>query len=45
MIDYNVLEAIVIIALMLIIADCGLGLFMKLRLLHKCIVTCEEDSD
>jgi hypothetical protein len=45
MIDYNILEAIVIIALMLLIMDCGLGIFMKLRLLHKCSVICEEDSD
>jgi hypothetical protein len=45
MIDYNILEAIVIIALMLLIMDCGLGIFMKLRLLHKCSITCESESE
>jgi len=45
MIDYSILETLAIIAFLLLIADSTLGLFMKLRLLHKCIVTCESESE
>jgi hypothetical protein len=45
MIDYNILETIVIVAFTLLIFDTGLGLLMKMRLLHKCRVTCESDDE
>jgi len=44
--DYGVLETLVVVAVALLILDVALDLLMKLRLLDKCRVICEDpDSD
>jgi hypothetical protein len=45
MIDYNILETIVIVAFTLLIMDASLGLLMKMRLLNKCRVLCEDGDN
>jgi len=45
MIDYNIVVTLAVLAFTLLIFDAGLGILMKLRLLGKCRVECEDTSE